>query len=60
MRHAGSDTTMACYVALATADVADELWAKFATCNIAYNNQPQQFQETQKAPANESTEALDC
>jgi integrase len=61
MRHSSIDTTMGYYVALDSADVADELWAKFGTegaYNNPYNKRPQQTPETEKAPADESTEAL--
>jgi len=61
MRHANIATTMAYYVALDSADVADELWAKFTPAepyNNAYNSCPRQAPETEKAPVNESTEAV--
>jgi hypothetical protein len=55
---------IAYYVALDTADIADRLWASYGTTtpqgSILGNNRPQQAQEPAKAPANESTEALDC
>jgi hypothetical protein len=61
MRHSSIDTTMGYYVALDSADVADELWAKFGpdgAYNTAYNKRPQQSPKTEKAPADESTEAF--
>jgi integrase len=67
MRHASIDTTMAYYVSIGADEVADELWGKFgaseagnpATYNNAYNKAPGKPQETEKAPAEESTEAFD-
>jgi hypothetical protein len=47
------------YVALDSADVADELWAKFGPAyNTAYNNQPGTAEKAEKTPAEPSTEAL--
>ena len=66
MRHANIATTMGYYVALDSADVADELWAKFGTAegenrptyNTPYNKTPGQPPETETAPAESSTEAV--
>ncbi len=61
MRHSSIDTTMGYYVALDSADVADELWAKFGTkgtYNNPYNKRPQQAPATETAPADDSTEAV--
>jgi len=67
MRHASIDTTMAYYVSIGADEVADELWGKFgsseagnrATYNNAYNNAPASPQETETAPAEVSTEAIE-
>ena len=66
MRHANIATTMGYYVALDSADVADELWAKFGTTeghtaayNTAYKKRPQQAPKPETAPAESSTEAVD-
>ena len=59
MRHSSIDTTMGYYVALDSADVADELWAKFGpTYNNPYNNRPATAEKAETAPADESTEAV--
>jgi integrase len=66
MRHASIETTMAYYVALDTADLADELWDKRGATqsqkapsdNNPYNNGPVASQETEKAAADQSTEAF--
>ena len=59
MRHGSVDTTMGHYVALDSADVADELWAKFgAPYNISYNSGPEHAPETEMGPADESTEPV--
>jgi integrase len=61
MRHSNIGTTMAYYVDLDSADVADDLWAKFGTegaYNNPYNKRPRQAPETEKAPADESTETF--
>jgi integrase len=67
MRHASIETTMGYYVALDSADVADELWAKWGGSegqkappyNTPYNNRPERSQETETAPVDESTEAVE-
>ena len=63
MRHANIATTMGYYVALDSADVADDLWSKFQTVegetpspyNTPYNKRPQQAPEAETATA----EAID-
>jgi integrase len=60
MRHANIATTMGYYVALDAGDVADDLWANFgATYNNSYNKQPEELQQTETAPIDESTEAIE-
>ncbi len=60
MRHASIDTTMSYYVALDSADVADELWAKFGpTYNRPYDNQPGTGKKAKTAPAESSTKAVE-
>jgi hypothetical protein len=60
MRHANIATTMGYYVALDSADVADDLWTRFGTTedNISGNSSPETSKETEKAPVESSTEAL--
>jgi integrase len=59
MRHASIETTMSYYVALDSADVADELWAKFGpTYNNPYNNRPGPAKKAETAPVEESAEAI--
>jgi integrase len=68
MRHASIDTTMAYYVTMGADEVADELWGKFgatdardgAIYNTTYNKAPDRPQETETAPAESSTEAVEA
>ena len=60
MRPASIETTMSYYVALDTADVADELWAKFGPpYNNPYNNRPGMAKKAETAPADELTKAIE-
>ncbi len=59
MRHSSIETTMGYYVALDSADVADELWARFGpTYNNSYHKRPQEAPTTETVPADGSTEAV--
>ena len=60
MRHAQIATTMKYYVTMDADSVADELWGrKWEAGNTFGNNCPKQAPETETAPADESTEAVD-
>jgi hypothetical protein len=63
MRHSSIQTTMAYYVDLDSADVADQLWASYgntpATGNTVGNTRPDGAKKPREAPAGESTEAFD-
>ena len=58
---------MAYYVTMGADEVADELWGKFGTVegekpstyNNPYNKAPGKPQETETAPAESSTEAIE-
>jgi integrase len=73
MRHSAIETTMGYYVALDSADVADELWASYgtptsgqpkgengATYNNPYNNRPGTAKKAETPPVESSTETLDA
>jgi len=60
MRHAEIATTMKYYVTIDADAVADELWGRdWEAGNTLGNNRPRKAPETEAAPADISTEAID-
>jgi integrase len=60
MRHADIGTTMKYYVTMDADAVADEVWGRnWESGNNSGNNCPEAAQESETAPADESTEAVD-
>jgi integrase len=60
MRHANIGTTMRYYVMMDADTVGDEVWGRdWESGNISGNNRPRASHETETAPADESTEAVE-
>ena len=60
MRHADIGTTMKYYVTMDADSVADEVWGRnWDSGNNSGNNCPEATQESETAPAEQSTEAID-